>query len=161
MVDRKSADKRPTGIDRALVAMIADRVRRGDSLERIARTTRISYSRLRTLARTAGIRYKHQRPSQDQIKTAIAAVRDRGCTFRKAAELAQMSRTAVHRLISRMRQRVVDSAGDFKVIDGAVAYSKHKRSWRCAIHGRVTVWPCIACAAEAARRGTAQHRNAQ
>lgn len=140
--------------DRAIIRMVADRVARGESLERIARTSRLSYSRIRNLARLARIRYKHRRPTPEQVSLAIDLVRERGKTFRAAAELAQMSRTAVHRLITKLRRDEVDAVGELRVIDGAREYSRNKRSWRCPVHGLIRYWPCVACAAEQKRRGT-------
>ncbi len=131
----------------AITRMIRARTARGESLERIARTSRIPYSRVRMLAREAGIRYKHQRPTPEQIRSAIKAVRDEGCTFRAAGAKFDMSRTAVHRYVAQRRQQSIDSAGDVRFEDGAKSFSRHKRSWRCPEHGRVTVWPCVMCAA--------------
>lgn len=142
--------------DIAITRMIAARVRRGESLERIARTARISYCRVRTLAVKAKIRYRGRKPNAAQIKAAIAAVRSQGKTFRQAAEMCEMSRTAVHRYVNKRRQAAIDRAGDVQFQDGNREFSKHKRSWRCPEHGLVTVWPCVACAARAVRRGTDQ-----
>ncbi len=136
----------------AITRMIASRVARGQSLEHIARTSRLAYSRVRNLARLAGIRYKHRRATPEQIKGAIDAVRNRGATFRAAAQAFGMSRSAVHRFVQARRQRSIDAAGELKLVDGNREFSRHKRSWRCAVHGRVTVWPCVACAAIGARQ---------
>lgn len=142
--------------ERAITRMIAVRSNRGESLERIARTSRIPYARCRRLAQLSQIRYKHRRPSAEQIRGAIQAVRDQGATFRQAAQQYQMSRTAVHRYVSARRRAAIDAAGELKLEDGNREFSRHKRSWHCPEHGRVNVWPCVACAALAAkaRRGT-------
>lgn len=137
--------------DHAITCMIRSRVARGESLERIARTSRISYIRLRRLAQLSQIRYKHKRPSKDQIRSAVAAVRDQGATFRAAAAQFGMSKTAVHRYVSARRRKSIDSAGDVRFEEGSREYSRHKRSWNCPTHGRVVVWPCVACAALAAK----------
>ncbi len=145
--------RKPT--EAALAKMIARRVKRGESLDKIARTSGVSYSKLRAIARQARIRYRNQRPTQDQIDTAISLIMDGGATFRAAAAISAMSRTAVHRLITKLRARNLQSAGEMQFQDGAAQYSPSKRQWRCAIHGAVRIWPCVACAAESARRGTA------
>lgn len=138
--------------DLAITRMIAIRVSRGESLDRIARTSKIPYSRVRKLACQAKIRYKHRRASQEQIRSAIHAVRNEGCTFRQAAQQTGISRTAVHRYVARRRQQSIDAAGELKLVDGSREFSRHKRSWQCPEHGRVTVWPCVACAALEAHR---------
>lgn len=137
--------------ERAIVLMTKARVARGESLERIARTSRIPYARIRQLARAAGLKYKHQRPSADQVRGCIAAVRDHGMTFRQAAMQFGMSKTAVHRYVAARRQRSIDSAGDVKFEEGHREFSRHKRSWSCPVHGRVIVWPCVACEAMKAK----------
>jgi hypothetical protein len=137
--------------ERAITRMIAVRSKRGESLERIARTSRIPYARCRRLAQLSQIRYKHRRPSPEQIRGAIQAVRDQGATFRQAAQQYQMSRTAVHRYVSARRRAAIDSAGDVQFVEGNRLFSRHKRSWHCPEHGRVTVWPCVACQALAVK----------
>lgn len=126
--------------DAFIARMIADRVRRrGESLAQISRSTGISVSRLRLLARTAKIRYRNQRARPEQIKAAMKAVTEQGLTFRAAAQQHGISKTAVHRFVQRRRERLIDSAGDLKV---------HKvDAWRCPVHGLITVVPCVACAA--------------
>lgn len=137
--------------ERAIVLMTKARVARGESLERIARTSRIPYALIRGLARRAGIRYKHQRPTKEQIRDCIAAVRDQGATFRAAALQFGMSKTAVHRYVAARRRKSIDAAGDVQFEDGHREFSRHKRSWHCPVHGRVVVWPCVACGALAAK----------
>ena len=138
----------------AITRMIAVRTARGESLERIARTSRIPYARVRNLAVAAKIKYRNRRPSPAQIKAAIRAVRNQGLTFRQAASEHDMSRTAVHRYVAARRQAAVDRAGDVAFTDGARNFSKNKLTWRCPVHGLVTVWPCVACTALSSRRGT-------
>lgn len=133
--------------ERAIVHMIRARVARGESLERIARTSRIPYALIRLLARRAQIRYKHQRPTKEQIRNCIAAVRDHGATFRAAAIMYGMSKTAVHRYVAARRRKSIDAAGDVVYEEGHREFSRHKRSWSCPEHGRVIVWPCVACEA--------------
>ena len=130
--------RRLTPAELAITRMLADRVRSGHTLIEISRTTRINKKVLAALARHAKIRYKHQHPSRQQMKAAVDAVVKEGMTFRAAAVAVGMSRSAVHRLVQRARARVVDSAGPLKV---------EQREWRCPVHGRLKVWPCVACAA--------------
>ncbi len=144
---RKTGDVTMTRQDRAIVCMIRARASRGESLERISRTSRLPYALIRGLARRARVRYKHQRPTKEQIANCIAAVRDHGATFRAAATMYGMSKTAVHRYVAAKRRRSIDSAGEVVFQEGNREYSRHKRSWHCPEHGRVIVWPCVACEA--------------
>jgi hypothetical protein len=153
-LDKLSIDPRVqvlSRVERAIVQMIRARVARGESLERIARTSRLPYSMIRGLARVANIRYKHRRPSKEQIRDCIAAVRDHGCTFRAAAQMYGMSKTAVHRYVAAKRRKSIDAAGEVQFEDGHREFSRNKRSWLCPVHGRVVVWPCVACGALAAK----------
>lgn len=130
--------RRLTPAELAITRMLAERVRRGHTLIEISRSTRIAKKLLAALARHAKIRYKHQHPTAEQQKAAVRAVVVEGLTFRAAATQVGMSRSAVHRLVQRQRNKQVDSAGDFRV---------EARHWRCPIHGKITVYPCVACAA--------------
>jgi hypothetical protein len=143
--------ERRTGLsheDLAVTRMIADRVSRGHTLVEISRTTRIARKRLAKLARAAGIRYKHQHPSPQLVETAIRAVVDLGMTYRAAAKAHGISRTAVHRFVQRRREKFVDTAGDLKI---------ESREWKCSIHGRLKVWPCVACEALKSRNSEKQN----
>lgn len=126
---------------RAVVRLIADRVRRGDSLATIAKATGIPNSTLKRLARMAGIRYKHQHATPEQIKAAIAAVTKQGMTFRAAGAKHGMSKTAVHRFVQRRRIRAVDAVGPVK-------FRHERQQWRCPEHGWVQFRPCVMCVAE-------------
>jgi DNA invertase Pin-like site-specific DNA recombinase len=129
--------------DRAITRMIVDRVRRrGNSLAEIARTSGIELNRLVRLARLANVHYRNRRASPERIRLAIKAVIDEGLPFRAAARRYGMSKTAVHRFVQKQRNKIVDSAGDLKV---------ERRQWRCEVHGPITVFPCVACAAQSAR----------
>lgn len=132
--------QRLTPTELAITRMLAERVRRGHTLIEISRSTKIAKKVLAALARHAKIRYKHQHPTAEQQKAAVKAVVVEGLTFRAAATKVGMSRSAVHRLVQRQRNKQIDSAGAFKV---------ETRHWRCPIHGALTVYPCVACAAVA------------
>ncbi|OYW19247.1 MAG: hypothetical protein B7Z55_09230 [Planctomycetales bacterium 12-60-4] len=124
--------------DLCITRMIVDRVGRGHTLVEIERAARIGKKRLADLARRANIRYKHMHPTPEQIETAIRAVVDHGMTYRAASKVHGISRTAVHRFVQQRREKFIDTAGALKV---------EKREWKCPIHGKLQVWPCIACAA--------------
>jgi len=130
-------------LDRAITRMIADRVRRRrESLAQISRCTGISPTYLARLARAAGIRYKHQHASPEQIAAAVRSVVEEGLTFRASARRHAMSKTAVHRFVQKRRRKHIDSAGP-------VRFSQHR--WRCPIHGQINVYPCVACMAAQSR----------
>lgn len=145
-------EKPLTAMELALVRMIVDRIRRrGDALSTMARATGVSTSYLASLARQAGIRYKHQHQSTAAIARAVSLVVDDGLTVREASRQSGLSKTSVHRFVLKRRKKAVDAAGKFKFETSERGAPKPK-SWRCPEHGPVTVWPCVACVALAARR---------
>lgn len=132
-------------LDQSITHMIADRVRRrGEALAHIARSTGVPTSHLARLARSAGIRYKHQHASPEQIRAAMSAVIDQGLTFRAAASKHGMSKTAVHRFVQRRRVKSVDAVGKVK-------FRRRKQAWRCPRHGWVEYDPCVICTAQGHR----------
>lgn len=128
-------------LDAAITRMIADRVRRrGEALAHISRTTGVPTSHLARLARAAGIRYKHQHATPEQIQAAMRSVIDDGLTFRAAGRKHGMSKTAVHRFVQRRRNLNVDAVGKVK-------FRREKKAWRCPRHGLVAFKPCVICTA--------------
>ena len=66
---------------------------------------------------------------------------------REIARRVGCSQHAVHcryRRIKSRSRREVDSVGEFRPVEVT-------RRTRCPVHGTVTVWPCVACAARDAR----------
>lgn len=138
-----------TPLDAAITRMVADRVRRrGQALSTIARTTGVPTTHLARLARAAGVRYKHQHATPQQIKAAMRSVTREGLTFRAAAIKHGMSKTAVHRFVQTDRNRSVDAVGKVK-------FRKPKQAWRCPRHGMVEYQPCVICLASVDRRSPA------
>lgn len=129
-------------LDAAITRMVADRVRRrGEALVHISRTTGVPTSHLARLARIAGIRYKHQHATPEQIRAAMRAVIDEGLTFRAAGKKHGMSKTAVHRFVQKRRIQSVDAVGKVK-------FRREKTAWRCPRHGLVAYKPCVICTAQ-------------
>lgn len=147
-----------TDEERAITRMIAARTAAGETIATIAKTSRVAptdwltYRWLLRLAKASGLRYQNRRPTPEEIEAVIKAVRVGGMTFRQAALAFGMSRTAVHRHVTTMRRKSIDQAGAFIVEDGNTKYSRSKREWHCPEHGRIVAWPCVACAALAAKR---------
>jgi len=140
-----------TPLEQAIVRMIADRVRHGTSLAAMSKSTGIPIPNLAKLARQAGIRYKHQHQSPEAIRRAVKLVVDGGLTVRAAASVSGLSKTAVHRFVVKQRRKVVDAAGPIKFEQSAQT-GKRQKTWICPEHGKVTWWPCVICAAWAAKR---------
>lgn len=134
-------ERNQAAFEAALVRLLADRAgRRGHSLRTISRATGICRIQLAAIARAAGIRYKHQHASPQQIQAAMNAVIRDGLTFRAAAAKTGISKTAVHRFVQRRRHRLTDAVGK-------VRFRHAKQAYRCPVHGLVNVVPCVACAA--------------
>lgn len=144
-----------TEVDQAIVAMIRDRAARGETLKRIAHTSGIYFDKIKLLAKQYVEHYPNKWASPEQRQLAIRLVIEDGHSLRVAARYCSMSRSAVHRVISRQRESELAECGELQPIDGAREFSRLKQTWTCPTHGKVTLWPCVACAAIAAR-GTAQ-----
>lgn len=79
----------------------------------------------------------------------LAIVRDLTTTnlsFRAIAERRKTSKGQVHRIAVDLRNRISSDAGEAK-------FETNSRTLHvCPTHGKVAVWPCVACAALTARR---------
>lgn len=108
------------------------------------RTPRVSYKWLLRCARRHGIRSRkcHRTTAEQQL--AIAAVESGGMNIRAAAAATGVSRSAVHRLVKSRRDAMVAAVDDVGFAYVAV--------YRCPEHGKITISPCPACTAVAARR---------
>ncbi len=133
-------------IERAIRRMLAWRLgEQSESLIAVSLETRIPKQRLAIIARAHGIHYRGQHATPHQIRAAIRAVERDGLSCLAAAAEVGISKSSVHRFVQRKRNRLVDAAGSVRVV---------QHEWRCPTHGRITVWPCVACLALQRSRGT-------
>ena len=125
------------------VLRVVMRARGRDSICTISRLTGASRKRLFGIARSEHLEYRNRRPSKQKIKQAVSAVVKDGLSIRQASELAGISRSAVSRYVLARRERIASRGGDTQF---------RPKQWRCPVHGPVSVHPCVACAAAAARQ---------
>lgn len=121
-----------------LVDFIRTRAQQHVALVTVAAELGISRDRAIEIARDNGIKYKHQRPPNSAIASAVDAVVRDGLTIRAAARSVGISRSAVNRYVVRRRQSAANKVA-------GIEFSRQQS--HCRIHGRVNFWPCVACAA--------------
>ena len=93
------------------------------------------------IARTAADRYTGRHLTDEEI-AAVNQLRELGgLTIRKTARQLGLSKTAVGRAARARFLKVQDHGGT------EVKPEELKVPKRCPVHGRVTLWPCVACAA--------------
>ena len=112
------------------------------SMAKIAKRIGVPRQRLLAAARAARLHYRNRRPARDEISRAMRAVTRQGLSIRQAAGATQLSRSSIGRYVQRRREQIADSAGALVI---------SRRQWNCPRHGPITVFPCVACAAKAAR----------
>lgn len=107
----------------------------------IARQLSLPYIRIHSIARERGMRFTGKHLT-DEEKQEVQRLRElHGYTVRLTAQELGLSKTAVGRA-SRAQFLKVQDQGGTEVKPEVVKETK-----RCPIHGRVTLWPCVACAA--------------
>lgn len=126
-----------------LIDLIERRLPTERSLSGISRSTGISLKRLLRVCRYYGVRYPYQQATDEQIAAAISSVLIVGRTVRAAAAEVGISKSSVHRFVSRRRRRELRKAGEFQPVTVP--------AYRCPSHGLVTLSPCPACAAMGAK----------
>lgn len=73
-----------------------------------------------------------------------------------ARQVGLKTRFPILRVRNELRTRAERRAGDFQP-----KQAKRGKTYRCEIHGPVTIWPCVACAAESERRRRLEERKKQ
>ncbi len=133
--------------EQEVVSIIRERSRDRVAIASIATELGLPRSHALELARRAGVTYKHRHPASQQVAAAVRAVVREGLSIRDAARAAGISRTAVNRYVLKRRQSAANKVG-------GIEFSRQEN--HCDIHGRVHVWPCVACAAIAAKAAVAK-----
>lgn len=130
--------------DQVLVVIATTLVSRRSTAGRIANTLGINKKRFLSVAKSLGLLYRNKRPTRGEVHKAMLLVIENDYSFRGAAEASGISRSALHRYVQKHRVRLSDRVStEIKI---------RPVSWRCPIHGPLTVMPCIACAAQASKR---------
>lgn len=126
-----------------VISIVIDQ-HRGQSIGNVADACGLNKKLMLSVAKRLKIRYRNRRPQNSEVKRAMQLVLADGRSIREAARQSSISRSALHRYLMHKRNRIASTAGKMEV--------KQVKQWRCPEHGPITVYPCVACAAAAARK---------
>jgi hypothetical protein len=112
-------------------------------LTAVARVTLMPSKQLSKLGVDAGIRRK-QSLTDEQLQQ-IEELSD-ALPVREIAKKVRASKSQVHYYVTWYRDQEVE-----------LSTRRTTSAKRCPIHGPLRIWPCVACAAEAARREADKH----
>lgn len=136
MANRKLAEeclRRLTDEDSPTIAQLADEVG-------------VSYQRLYRMLKACGYRPRrtHTMLAKSQNRRIRRLLMQTDFTRRKIASIVGCAKSTVDLRCKRMRRRAVRGAEtELRLMDAP---------GDCPKHGKISVWPCVACAAEKARR---------
>lgn len=130
-----------------LAAEIESMIRGGHSIPAVADHFGMSRWQIYKWARRKNIPIRGCQMTTAKKNTIIRLVEVDGLSIKRAATAAGVGRMQAWRLIQRRRERQLQQGtdDDFEPVS-------LKQPRRCPRHGMVTLWPCVACAAEG-RRG--------
>ena len=128
--------------EREIASIISVRSQERVSIADVAKELGLRRSLAVAIARKVGVKYKHKRPNNRDVAAAVRAVERDGLTSRAAARAVGISRSAVSRYVVGRRKSVVNSSGGIRF--------EQKQEF-CPIHGKLSVSPCVACAARASQ----------
>lgn len=129
-----------------LAAEIEAMIRNGHSIPAVAEHFRMSRWQIYKWARSKKIPIRGQPLTASKKNTVIRMVEIDGLSIKRAAVAAGVGRMQAWRLIQARREKELSEATEDLVP------VQQKKPRRCPRHGLVTLWPCVACAAEG-RRG--------
>lgn len=121
----------------------------GQTYRRIAEENHTTFWKVYEIAQRANVQPRCKRLSAQQ---RLAIVRDLATTNQSFGRIALRHGTSkgqVHRIAVDLRERASRDSGEIR-------FKTNRRTRHiCPKHGEITVWPCVACAAIAARDGAA------
>jgi transposase-like protein len=124
----------------------------GVAYRKIAEDVGESFWKVYEIAKRVETKPRCRRLSAQQ---RLAIVRDLSTTnqsFGRIAAKHGTSKGQVHRIAVDLRERAAKDSGEVK-------FATNTRTvHHCPTHGKVSVWPCVACAANAARRGATERQ---
>lgn len=118
---------------------IVRRLRRGKRIREVAVEMRVPYEFVRNVAAESGERYvgRQLRPSEErEIRWRRE---EQGQSIREIAREMELPKSKVGRFARRVYLDVVAD-------EDAIGFAETEIR-RCPVHGMVSVWPCVACAA--------------
>ncbi len=124
------------------VLILRDLHCRGETLAKIADRLNCSVATVSQVAVVNGLRRK-QTLSEEQ-KSEIQKLAD-AYPVREIARLVQCSRSQAGYYVIYWREREAKRRGELST-------RRLNTPKKCPKHGRITIWPCVACAAESAAK---------
>lgn len=118
---------------------IVRRLRKGRRLREVAVELRLPYSLVRSVAAESGEPYAGRQLDRKQQAEIRRRREDKGQSIREIAREMGLPKSKVGRFARRV---FLDVLAD----DDEVGF-QDSGPQRCPVHGLVTVWPCVACAA--------------
>lgn len=124
----------------AILARLRALLAQGVSQRQAAQRLSLTPSRVHRLKRRHGLTARPWRLTREERRRIGRLIRE-GLTPREiAARVARARRT-----IELLRRHLDERLAARPVEKGAIVF--REREERCPVHGRVSVWPCVACAA--------------
>jgi len=106
----------------------------------VASLVGMSHTWVANEAKKSGIKLKNNfAPLSPAKRKQLAKVLDEGATVLEAAQAVGCSTSTVNRHQKSQEKGASPSQ---------IQFVRSNRSRRCPVHGRVNIWPCVACVAE-------------
>ncbi len=141
LVDRelRRAKTRNGQLEAEQISVLRDLHSRGESLATIADRLNCSVATVSQVALVNGLRRKQT--LTDEQKSEIQKLAD-AYPVREIARLVRCSRSQAGHYVIYWREREAKRRGELST-------RRLNTPRKCPKHGRITIWPCVACAAEA------------
>lgn len=120
-----------------VVAMTADLLRQGRSLRQVAKIVGLSHTTVAKIGRSAGIPCRPRVGLDPSKRSSLIRELKQGTPIYLAAARCSVSRDTAHRYSRQIN-----------ATPGEMQFHRTRTAKVCPYHGRVRVWPCVACAAE-------------
>lgn len=118
---------------------VVRRLRRGRRLREVAVELRLPYSLVRSVAAESGEMYAGRQLDPRQQSEIRRRREEEGQSIREIARAMGLPKSKVGRFSRRVFLDVMADEDEVGFVDASPR--------RCPVHGMVTVWPCVACAA--------------
>ena len=126
---------------------ILSRLRDGQRMADIARELKLPYSVVQQVAGSSRIKYVGKRLTDKQKEIIRRLREEQDCSIRIIAKKMKLPKSKIGRAVKANFDREVSDGGT------EVAPQQMPKPKRCPVHGLVTLWPCVACAATAKPQG--------
>ncbi|MDM4015867.1 hypothetical protein [Roseiconus lacunae] len=119
---------------------VVRRLRQGRRIREVAVEFRVPYSVVQRIAAESGVKYCGRQLDRSQEAEIRRRREIDGQSIRTIAREMGLPKSKVGRFSRRVYLDVIADDDD-------VGFEDTTQTRRCPVHGLVTVWPCVACAA--------------